>query len=1295
MNKTLIVFILIVFLCILSPSFALDNATEIDSDIGVSNGDLNLSVENDCEIIAEPDVLDSDDFKSGETVYLSNGNYEYESSSCSLNDVSIIGQEREKTVIDFNNISIDTNNVILKNLTILNANFKNQGNFMAVNVIFENGHGQMDGKFPHSYGGSIYTAYSTIYVPHTISLTNCSFINNHAEYGGVIYINNGYLEIDNCLFLNNYALQYGGAIAIEKANKVSIKQSKFVNDYSLYDAGGAIFIVNSNLNGENLEIFNCSATFGGAIAALNSNVELDYINASDNLARFDGGAVYQMYGKVLINNSMFANNHAKNGGAIFFDNITSTCVVYSNFTSNNALNCAGAQYLISNSNMVIENNTFENNTALTNNDSYYTSILAQIIKDLNYTQFTQQITEISTLPRYYNLVDEGYSTPAKDQEDGGNCWAYSIMAALESSILKSTNITYDLSEGNAKNLMALYSDYGWNKQVNKGGNDNMAIGYLVGWLGPILESQDPSDPRDMISPLIDPLMHIQNVIFIKRNYYLDNNGIKEAILKYGGVVTGIYYDSIYLKDNSYYYFGSEYTDHSVVIVGWDDDYSRYNFADIPDGNGAFIAKNSWGDEWADKGYFYVSYYDTRFAQIGEEEVTYVFPLNDEIKYEKNYQYDFAGKTNYLETGKRTVWYENIFTATDDEYLAAVSTFFEKQTTWEINVYVNDTLKTTKSGSSPCGYYTIPLGDLISLHEGDVFKVRFKISTNQRANVPVSDLYYLNKLTYQRGVSFISFNGKNWQDLYDYLIEDGIVYTQVACIKAFTISDKLDSMVKLDVAEKGLDSIKINALVSDSYGNPLNTGKVIFHLDNQTIMVNVRDGVASLNYSFKNKGEYNISAVFIADNYNSSNTSLKVEMGGILQFDITNVTYGEKIRIAPYLTDLNGFKLNDKLNLTISNHSYLIDNSEFVIPDLFDADEYEAVLTCGYLKEVKPIRIFQKESSMSITVNNMSGKALITVLVNGMITDNVIVNVNGSNYAVDLGNVLIDDLCGNYIAIAYWAGDKNYLECKSSQIFNVLANPDIRVSVEDIHVGETAIVKIFSNKNITGDIIVNVGSKNYTVNESREVIISNLSIGEYVATVYYLGDGRYHKSSNSTQFKVNAYEVQISSDGQVDYGEDYSIIVNGIDGKPAQSENVEFKLGKVSIVAKTNNQGMATFKATQIPGKYDLTIIVFGKVFTKTIKINRILILKKVKIKKSAKKLILTACLNKVNGKYLKNKKITFKFNNKRYVAKTNSKGVAKVKIKKSVLKKLKVGKKITYEAIYINDVVKRTVKVKK
>ena len=113
----------------------------------------------------------------------------------------------------------------------------------------------------------------------------------------------------------------------------------------------------------------------------------------------------------------------------------------------------------------------------------------------------------------------------------------------------------------------------------------------------------------------------------------------------------------------------------------------------------------------------------------------------------------------------------------------------------------------------------------------------------------------------------------------------------------------------------------------------------------------------------------------------------------------------------------------------------------------------------------------------------------------------------------------------------------------------------------------------------------------------------------------------------------------------------------------------------------------------MPGTYKIKITALGKSVTKTITVKHLVILKTVAVKKSAKKLVLQASLGKVNGKYIEKKTVTFKFNGKTYKAKTNFKGVAKVTIKSNVLKKLKVGKKVSYQATYLKDTFKKTAKV--
>ena len=159
------------------------------------------------------------------------------------------------------------------------------------------------------------------------------------------------------------------------------------------------------------------------------------------------------------------------------------------------------------------------------------------------------------------------------------------------------------------------------------------------------------------------------------------------------------------------------------------------------------------------------------------------------------------------------------------------------------------------------------------------------------------------------------------------------------------------------------------------------------------------------------------------------------------------------------------------------------------------------------------------------------------------------------------------------------------------------------------------------------------------------------------------------------------------------GSYYSITVYGTDGKLANGETVKVT-GKISKSLTTNN-GVAKFKIDQAPGTYKITINALNKKVSKTITVKHLLTLKTVTVKKSAKKLVLQASLGKLNGKYLKGKAITFKFNGKTYKANTDKKGIAKVTVTSSVLKKLKVGKTVAYQATYLEDTVKKTAKVKK
>jgi len=335
-----------------------------------------------------------------------------------------------------------------------------------------------------------------------------------------------------------------------------------------------------------------------------------------------------------------------------------------------------------------------------------------------------------------------------------------------------------------------------------------------------------------------------------------------------------------------------------------------------------------------------------------------------------------------------------------------------------------------------------------------------------------------------------------------------------------------------------------------------------------------------------------------------------------------------------------------------------------------------------------------------------------------------ITVNGEEIALTDGKAkttIKNVEAGNLTINVDYNGDDRYLATSGSKTVEVtkkvLKDAGLKVSANNAQEGKDITVSIEISKDITGKVTIDANEVTIT-NGKGTYTISNLASGNYTKTVIFEGDDDFKADEKTVSFSVttapspaddnsseeNATPVKVdpkivAKDMTVQYyaGKYYQVTVYGDDGKVASGVSVTFTLnGKKVTTTKTNENGIAKFKVTQTPiTKAKIITNALGVSVTKKLTISRVLVLKAVTVKKSAKKLVLTATLKKVNGKYLKGKKITFKFNGKKYTAKTDKKGIAKVTIKSNILKKLKVGKKITYQATYVKDTVKKTVKIKK
>lgn len=228
-----------------------------------------------------------------------------------------------------------------------------------------------------------------------------------------------------------------------------------------------------------------------------------------------------------------------------------------------------------------------------------------------------------------------------------------------------------------------------------------------------------------------------------------------------------------------------------------------------------------------------------------------------------------------------------------------------------------------------------------------------------------------------------------------------------------------------------------------------------------------------------------------------------------------------------------------------------------------------------------------------------------------------------------------------------------------------------------------------NKNLIRIKINNKEYKNFEIDDSGwiEIDLSSYAPGNYHVSVDLLESKKYYAMSLTYDFTIRPGTIRIS-DVSVVYSQDIKVKVY-INDEIAENRYVTITVGKNAYKVKTDDDGIATLKSSNLkPGKYAITAGYATMKSSKKLTVKHLVNLYSIKVKKSAKKVTLKVKL----AKKLKNKIIKFKFNGKTYLARTNSKGIAKVTFN---VKNLKAGKKIVYQASYYKDVVKKTAVVKK
>ena len=139
----------------------------------------------------------------------------------------------------------------------------------------------------------------------------------------------------------------------------------------------------------------------------------------------------------------------------------------------------------------------------------------------------------------------------------------------------------------------------------------------------------------------------------------------------------------------------------------------------------------------------------------------------------------------------------------------------------------------------------------------------------------------------------------------------------------------------------------------------------------------------------------------------------------------------------------------------------------------------------------------------------------------------------------------------YIKIGY-RGNNKYEAVEVFHTVNVIkANPNLNVFIKDVNYGENltiyATLKGVNNTNLTGNVIVTINNKNYSVvviNGKGNVSADKLPVGLYNFSATWAGNDNYNGTDISGGFKVNKIDPALVVDVKdIKVGENATISVN--------------------------------------------------------------------------------------------------------------------------------------------------------
>ena len=477
--------------------------------------------------------------------------------------------------------------------------------------------------------------------------------------------------------------------------------------------------------------------------------------------------------------------------------------------------------------------------------------------------------------------------------------------------------------------------------------------------------------------------------------------------------------------------------------------------------------------------------------------------------------------------------------------------------------------------------------------------------------------------------------------------------------------------------------KYQVILADGNGTLLSGKKIKFIVGNETYYSVTDDyGKTYLDVDL-NPGRYDVKSVFEGDTtYRSVSSSVNLVMlGSLTQLHAKKLVkyYLNGTQFHALLLDKDDNPLANKtVSVVLQNKTFNCTTNENgwitlsidLKPGHYDvecyyfgekSDEYSFdKTTIDVLTTVigqNEVKYYGQSPYMTFAFLNGAGQLIKNT--------EFVIGIDGKNYVAKTDNegkfnLTLNLDSGEHIISVNNPYDGYYM----NYTLNVLPTIQTNSLVKVLGDGKYYLISLLDTSgnvlsNATVDIVMNGIKYTKMTNDSGEIRLDmELTPNSYLVTVINPESGEYVEKTINVLHPISGNEDLTMYYGS---GSKFRVRILGDDAKVVGSgKTVTFTICGKTYASKTDDNGYASLKINLNPNNYKITVKYNGYSVSNKITVKKVLITKN--IKQKSHKVKFTAKLLKSNGKVWAGKKITFKFKNKKYVAKTNSKGIATIKL---------------------------------